>query len=84
MRILVQDPGSNAFFDGTGWNEDIARAKQFESLTRAEALCREHQFLSALIVVKLESAGQDIRYPVDVRHALLVSKPPTTRIKRLY
>jgi hypothetical protein len=84
MRILVQDPGSKAFFDGTRWDEDLERAKTFESVTQAEAVCREHQFSSALIVVKFQDAHQDISYPVGARGALLVSKPHTTSIKRLY
>jgi hypothetical protein len=84
MRILVQDPGSKAFFDGTRWDEDIGRAKTFESVTRAEALCREHQFSTALIVVKFEDPNHDIMYPVGARGALLVSKPPTSRIRGLY
>jgi hypothetical protein len=84
MRILVQDPASKAFFDGTSWNQDIGHAKSFQSVTRAEAACRERQFSSALIVVRLENATQDITYPVGAGGALLVSKPPTTRIRRLY
>ena len=84
MRILVQDAGSKAFFDGTGWDEDFERAKTFESVTQAEAVCRKHQFSSALIVVKFEDANHDISYPVGARGALLVSKPHTTSIKRLY
>jgi hypothetical protein len=84
MRILVQNPASKAFFDGTSWNEDFEQAKTFESVTRAEAACREQQFSSALIVVRFENARQEISYPVGAGGALLVSKPPTTRIKRLY
>jgi hypothetical protein len=84
MHILVQDPASKAFFDGTSWNDDSQQAKTFESVARAEAVCREHQFSSALIVVRFEDAKQEISYPVGAGGALLVSKPPTTRIKRLY
>jgi hypothetical protein len=84
MRILVQDASSRAFFDGTGWDEDLQRAKTFESVALAEASCRDHHFSSVLIVVKFEDANQDISYPVGAHGALLVSKPPTQRIKSLF
>ncbi|HUD48501.1 MAG TPA: hypothetical protein VMR33_16830 [Candidatus Baltobacteraceae bacterium] len=84
MRILIQDPASQAFFDGAGWDEDIERAKSFESVTQAEAICRKHNFCSALIVVKFDDVNQDVSYPVGDRGALLVSKPATQRIKSLY
>jgi len=84
MRILVQDPGSRAFFDGTHWDDDFERAKTFESVAQAEAFCRQHEFSSALIVVKFQDANHDISYPVGDRGALLVSTPPISRIKSLY
>jgi len=84
MRILVQDPNNDAFFDGDGWIKDFHQAKTFESVAQAEALCREHQFSSALIVLKFDNPNHDVSYPVGARSALLVSKPPTQRISSLY
>jgi hypothetical protein len=84
MRILVQDSATKAFFDGGGWLTDAKRAKTFESVAQAEAVCREHGFLGALVVVKSKDAACDVSYPVGARDALVVSKPPTTRIKSLY
>jgi len=84
MRILVQDPTSKAFFDGTGWDHDLEKAKTFENVAQAETLCEDYQFSSALIVVKFENPNNDFSYPVGARSALLVSKPQTTKIKSLY
>jgi hypothetical protein len=83
MRILVQDAVRRVFFDGKNWNENAARAKQFESVTQAESFCQRHELSSALIVVKSKDDNHDISYPVGVRHALSVSKPATTQIQRL-
>jgi hypothetical protein len=84
MRILVQDSGSRAFFDGVGWGEDLEQAMDFETIAQAEAFCREQNFPGALIVVKSKHADNDVTYPVGPRGALLVSRPPTTKIKSLY
>ena len=83
MRILVQDAVRKVFFDGDAWNENAAHAKEFESVAQAESFCRQHELSSALIVVKSKDASHDISYPVGVRHALLVSKPATTRIRSI-
>jgi hypothetical protein len=71
------------FFDGEDWNENAGHAKEFESVAQAESFCQQHELSSALIVVKSKDDSHDISYPVGVRHALLVSKPPTTRIRSL-
>lgn len=84
MRILVQDPTSKAFFNGAEWDHDLEKAKTFENVAQAEALCEEYQFSSALIVVKFDNPVNDFSYPVGARSALLVSKPQTTKIKSLY
>jgi hypothetical protein len=84
MRILVQDPARKVYFDGYEWNENAARAKAFESVAQAESFCQKHALSTALIVVKFKDAMHDVSYPVGNYNALLVSKPPTTRISRLY
>jgi hypothetical protein len=83
MRILVQDAVRKVFFDGADWNENPAQAKEFESVAHAESFCQKQELSSALIVVKSKDDSHDISYPVGVRNALLVSKPPTTRIRSL-
>jgi hypothetical protein len=83
MRILVQAPERNTFFDGLDWSADADHAKDFENVAQAEAFCQEHHLTDAMIVVKFKDSRQDIRYPVGERHAVVVSKPPTTRIKSL-
>ena len=84
MRILVQDAASRAFFDGSGWNVNAERAKEFGSVAHAEAVCREQNFAGALVVVKSKDAACDVSYPVEAGDALAVSKPATTRIKAVY
>jgi hypothetical protein len=83
MRILIQDPVAKGYFDGAAWNGDIARAREFDSVAQAEAFCQGLNLTNALVVVKYNDSGQDIRYPVGAKDALLVSKPPTTRIRSL-
>jgi hypothetical protein len=83
MRILVQHPDRKGYFDGAGWTENAAQAKEFESVAQAETFCQGRELSNALIVVKSKDENHDIRYPVGVRNALLVSKPATTRIKSL-
>ncbi|HEX4120594.1 MAG TPA: hypothetical protein VH619_08265 [Verrucomicrobiae bacterium] len=80
----MQDPTSKAFFDGSGWDHELERARTFDNVAQAEALCEEYQFSSALIVVKFDNPNHDFSYPVGARGALLVSKPQTTKIKSLY
>jgi hypothetical protein len=84
MRILVQDSARKVYFDGVDWNVSAADAKDFESVTQAEAFCQEHQLFTALIVVKSKDGSHDVSYPVGDRNAVMVSRPPTTRIKSLY
>jgi hypothetical protein len=84
VRILVQDPSNNAFFSGAGWIEDSRLAKTFGSVTEAEASCREHRLVSALVVLKFENTDDVVSYPVGARGALLVSKPATQRINSIY
>jgi hypothetical protein len=83
MRILLQDAVRKVYFDGADWNENAAQAKEFESVNQAETFCVQHALANALIVVKSKDESHDISYPVGVRNALLVSKPATTRIRRL-
>jgi hypothetical protein len=83
MRILIQDPVSKGYFDGVAWGGDVEQAQEFESVAQAETFCHEQNVTRALIVVKFNNAAQDIRYPIGAEDALMVSKPPTTRIRRL-
>jgi len=83
MRILIQDPVGKGYFDGVAWNGDARVAREFESVAQAETYCQDHQFSNAFIVVKFKDPAQDIRYPIGPQDALLVSKPPTTRIRSL-
>jgi hypothetical protein len=83
MRILIQDPVGKKYFDGIAWNGNVEEAREFESVAQAETFCQEHKVTRALIVVKFKDPTQDIRYPIGARNALLVSKPPTTRISSL-
>jgi len=83
MRILIQDPNERSYFDGTGWTTALEEAKAFESVAQAETFCRSQNVTNAFIVVKFNDPSQDIRYPIGKQDALLVSRPPTTRIKSL-
>ncbi len=84
MRILVQDPATKVYFDGVNWTSRAEQAKAFESVAQAESFCQKRQFSTALIVVKFKDASRDISFPAGARHALLVSKPATTRLDSLY
>jgi hypothetical protein len=84
MRILVQDSATKFYFDGAEWTEHHDKAKTFESVAQAETFCNEQRLTGALIVVKFKDASRDISYPVGGRHSLMVSRPATTRIDRLY
>jgi hypothetical protein len=83
MRILIQDPVGKGYFDGITWGSDVDDAREFESVAQAESFCHEENVTRALIVVKFNDPAQDIRYPIGPHDALLVSKPPTTRIRSL-
>ena len=84
MRILIQDPVEKGYFDGaSSWDSGEAQAKEFESVAQAETFCQEQNITRALIVVKFNDPARDIRYPIGAEDALLVSKPPTTRIRSL-
>ena len=84
MRILVRDSGSRTYFDGVSWGDDAEQAKSFDSVSQAEAFCHDQNLWDALIVVRFNSGEQeDVTYPVGPRSALMVSRPATTRIKRI-
>jgi len=83
MRILIQDPVGKGYFDGVAWSGDAEQASEFESVAQAETFCHQRNVTSALIVVKFNDPAQDIRYPIGPQDALLVSRPPTTRIRSL-
>lgn len=83
MRILIQDPVSKGYFNGAAWDAGLDEAREFDSVAQAESFCLENNVTRALIVVKFNDPKQDIRYPIGAQGALLVSKPPTTRIKRV-
>ena len=83
MRILIQDPVGEGYFDGLTWEAGADQAREFESVAQAERFCRDRKVTQAFIVVKFKDPTQDIRYPIGARDALLVSKPPTTRIRSL-
>ena len=83
MRILIQDAENKGYFNGVSWGADVEEAKNFESVAQAETFCQDQNITRALIVVKFKNSDQEIRYPVGPQDALLVSKPPTTRINRV-
>jgi hypothetical protein len=83
MRILVQDSVNEVFYDGLDWNRDASKAKDFGSVAQAETFCRANQLSEALIVLKSKDGKHDVSYPAGERNAVVVSKPPTTQIKRL-
>jgi hypothetical protein len=83
MRILIQDPVGKGYFDGVAWGGGAEQAREFESVAQAETFCQQQHVTRALIVVKFNDSTQDIRYPIGAQDALLVSKPPTTRIRSL-
>ena len=83
MRILIQDPVGKGYFDGVSWNGDIKDARHFESVAQAETFCHEQKVTRAQIVVKFNNPAQEIRYTLGAKDALLVSKPPSTRIRRV-
>jgi hypothetical protein len=83
MRILIQDPAGNGYFDGVAWKGEPEQAREFETVSQAEAFCREHDVTRALIVLKYNDAAQDIRFLFGAKDALVVSKPPTTKISSL-
>jgi hypothetical protein len=81
MRILIQNPESKRYYDGTQWGADLENAKEFDTVFSAEEYCRAQDIGSALIVVKFNDlAAQDIKYAVGPANSLLTSKPPTTRL----
>lgn len=59
------------------------RAQEFDTVAQAEEFCHQQQVTKAFIVVKFNDPAQDIRYPIGPQGALLVSRPPTTRISRV-
>ena len=81
MRILIQDLTGKGYFDGLAWGTDLKDAKIFESVAQAETFCHQQNVTRAQIVVKFNDPSQDIRYTIGPKDALLVSKPPTTRIR---
>jgi|GEM_PF-1573991 len=83
MRILIQDPAGKSYFDGWDWTENMAQAKAFGSVAQAESFCYMQKLRGALIVMKFNNPARVIRYSPNSRNALLVSKPPTTKIKSL-
>jgi len=83
MRIVIQNPVGQGYFDGLAWEAGLEQAQEFESVAQAERFCRDRKITQALIVVKFKDPTQDIRYPIGARDALLVSNPPTTRIRSL-
>jgi hypothetical protein len=83
MRILIEDPGSETYFDGSDWTGDNTHAKDFGTVAKAEAFCNSQRLDGAVIVVKFKNSENDIRYSPNSRNALLVSKPPTTKIRSL-
>lgn len=83
MRILIQDPIGKGYFDGQNWDGELDQAREFESVAQAENYCHEQNFSRVQIVVKFKDPRQDIRYSVSARDALVVSRPPSTRIRSL-
>ena len=81
MRILIQDPVGKGYFDGSAWNGGLEQAREFESVAQAETFCHSQNVTRALIVVKFKDQTAEVRYPIGARNALLVSKPPTTKIR---
>jgi hypothetical protein len=83
MRILIEDPTGPSYFNGLEWTGEVDEAKDFGTVAAAETYCDGQHLNGVLIVVKFKNAENDIRYSPTRRNALLVSKPPTTRIKSL-
>ena len=74
MRILIQDPMTNAYYDGADWSNVVEDALDFESTSEAERLCLERDLPGALIVVKFKDPSGDIQFPAGARHSLLTAK----------
>lgn len=83
MRILLQNPAGKGYYDGSSWTAVEDCAQEFETVAQAEQFCQHQQVTKAFIVVKFNDPAQDIRYPIGPQGALLVSRPPTTRISRV-
>ncbi len=84
MRIVIQDSAGKAYLNGQAWTAEADQAQEFETVAQAETYCREQNVRQAMIVLKFSDATrEDIRYPIGPRDALLVSRPPTTKIRSL-
>ncbi len=83
MRIVIQNQSGDGYFDGTAWQASADHARVFDNVVQAENFCRAQNLSDAVVVVKFNDPGQDIRLPLSARNSVLVSSPPTTHIKSL-
>jgi len=81
MRILIQDPESEAYFGGPDWTADESRAAEFGTVTQAEEFCRQQNLPLALVVVKFKDANNDVRYPASARDDAQLKKYSTKRLR---
>jgi hypothetical protein len=81
MRILIQDPETQAYFGGPDWTPDESRATEFGNVTQAEEFCRQQNLPLALIVVKFKDATDDVRYPAGARDDAQLKKYSTKRLR---
>jgi len=81
MRILIQDPGTNRYFDGDNWDADENRATEFGTVAQAEEFCRQQDLPLALVVVKFKDPAHDVRYPASARDDAQLKKYSTKRLR---
>ena len=81
MRILIQDPESNAFFSGDEWDVDENHATEFGNVAQAEEFCRQQNLPLALVVVKFKDPINDVSYPASARDDAQLKKYSTKRLR---
>jgi hypothetical protein len=62
MRIVIQDPHSNFFFEGSRWTNNEKEAMEFENVARAEEFCRQELLAGVLIVVMFNDGLDSVCY----------------------
>jgi hypothetical protein len=81
MRILIQNPGTKAYFSGDDWDVDENRATEFGNVAQAEEFCRQQNLPLALVVVKFKDAINDVSYPASARDDAQLKKYSTKRLR---
>ena len=77
MRIIIQNPVTQAYFDGDCWNGELAYAMDFETTADAEKFCQNHSLSDAWIVVKFKDESADICFRAGSRTQVLTAEKPT-------